>query len=80
MALLCALGQTGISLGETPRNDLREWTNGQRLNFSQAAVNANMAELLQTTEQSLPAAAERAERAAEMLVWPRSDRQDRQLR
>jgi hypothetical protein len=53
LALLCALGTLGITLGNPPGDQLRERPAGEYLTFPEATVDANLPEVVQTIEQAV---------------------------
>ena len=53
LALLCALGTLGITLGETPTGKVKELKDWEYLTFPEATVNANLPEVVQTIEQAV---------------------------
>jgi hypothetical protein len=53
LALLCALGQLGITLGAPPAGPLQERPDWQYLSFPEAAVNTNLPGVVQTIEQAV---------------------------
>ncbi|MCC6192180.1 MAG: hypothetical protein IT318_24380 [Anaerolineales bacterium] len=53
LALLCALGTLGISLGDLPASEMRERPAGVYLTFPEATVNANLPKVVQTIEQAV---------------------------
>ncbi len=53
LALLCALGKLGITLGETPEKKVHEPKSWQYLTFPEATVNAKLPEVVQTIERAV---------------------------